>query len=727
MSEPPASAPRPAPSDARSPLSLALFVALGAFLLFALEPMVGRVLLPRFGGAFYVWTTALMFFQAVLVLAYGYAHLVAPRIGSAHFVVLALALLALPVGHAPAAQLLPDAAEASSIGALLLALTRVALLPFFALASTSVVAQDWLARSPRGARANAYVLYAVSNAGSLVALFAYALLVEPMIGLRAQGIAFSVGYAIYLVAGAIAFRRTRAPRGTQGEPAEPRARPEARPRSAPRSPAGAWLDWILLAAWPSALLMAVTNVITLDAGNAPLLWIVPLAVYLLTFILAFSDRGTTPSWVLKLWPHFAVVGVFFFAGGSAGSTLVTVVIHLGVLFVVGWAAHGTLYAARPEARGLTGFYLLVALGGWLGGAFVALLAPAAFSALYEYPLALAGLGLTIAVRERSTIRERLTRIGKGPIVLTLALLAAIAWKLADGLSDRGTGQRVVQSARSAYGLYHVVERATPLGTVRDLVSGETRHGRQVIDGPLRREPLGYYHREGPLGDVFAVLRSEEAPAGVLGGRAIGAIGLGVGAIAAYLEPGDTLDLYEIDPLDVTLARERFRYLEDARGTVRIHVGDARLSLEREARSGLSRRFDLLFVDAFAGDAIPTHLLTREAVEGELAQLTPRGLILVHVSNRFYDLAPWLGSVADALGLVLYEKERRAADVARVRGIAVEDPSVYVALIRADDEPSLGARLTERGFRRRAPRPAGERPLFTDDWSPSLRALRLGSR
>jgi hypothetical protein len=278
------------------PLALALFVFLGAFLLFALEPMVGRVLLPRFGGAFHVWTTSLMFFQGALVLAYGYAHVLAKRLGAWHFVVLALPLAFFPIGEAPLdAMLGPSAAsEEVSIGALLVALARTSLGPFFALATTSVLAQDWLSRSPIGKRTNAYVLYSVSNVGSLVALFVYALVIEPLIGLRVQSWLLAGAYALYVGAAALSYARTR--------PHVPARHVELGAGSAS---VGTQLRWVLLSAWPSAILMAVTNVVTVDAGNVPLLWILPLATYLLTFILAFSDQAATPDWVRRVWPHFA--------------------------------------------------------------------------------------------------------------------------------------------------------------------------------------------------------------------------------------------------------------------------------------------------------------------------------------------------------------------------------------------------------------------------------------
>ncbi|GAB4201172.1 MAG: fused MFS/spermidine synthase [Sandaracinaceae bacterium] len=699
------------------PASMSVFVASGAFLLFALEPMVGRLLLPRFGGAFHVWTTSLMFFQGALVLAYAYAHLAAKRLGAWHFVVLALPLGFFPLGASPLDAWLGvggRTSEDASIGALILALARTSLVPFFALATTSVVAQDWLARSPSHAGSNAYVLYSVSNVGSLAALFVYALAIEPWLGLRVQTLALSGGYAAYLLAAAIAYRRTA-----------PHARPGAIDVGAGSATGARQLYWVLLSAWPSALLMAVTNVVTVDAGNVPLLWILPLAVYLLTFILAFSDRARTPDWVRRVWPHFAVVGVFFFAGGNAGSPLFHVLLQLGVLFVVGWAVHAELYAKRPDPAHLTRFYLLVSLGGWLGGAFVALLAPFVFTGLWEYPIAMLGLALTVAAGNWDAFRAWLRGAGKLPIVVTVALLAAIGWKLAEGMGSDPSRQRILEAARSPYGVYHVVQRPSALGTVRDLVSGETRHGRQVIEGDLRREPLSYYHREGPLGDVMAILAARPAPPGVRRARSVGAIGLGVGAIAAYLEPGESLDMYEIDALDVRLAETHFHFLGDARGEVRMHVGDARLTLEREAAEGARRRFDVLLVDAFAGDAIPTHLLTEEAVRVYDGQLRSGGILLFHVSNRFYELRPVLARVAEAVGYRMVWKQRGAGEVAREAGVVVEDPSLYVAMwpIQPGDD-RWGPALEARGWRPFDARGYRDPGLFRDDYAPSLRALRV---
>ncbi|MFO0711213.1 MAG: fused MFS/spermidine synthase [Sandaracinus sp.] len=713
-----ASLPTSGPEARPLPPSLPSFVFLGALLLFALEPMVGRVLLPRFGGAFHVWTTSLMFFQGVLVLGYAYAHLAAKRIGPWHFVVLLLPLLFLPLGAAPLDALVGTGSsdEGASIGALVVALARTSLGPFFALATTSVVAQDWLSRSPLGKHANAYVLYSVSNVGSFVALFGYAILVEPWLGLRLQGWIFLAAYGVYVLAAALAYRRTR--------PHVPIEHVELGAGTASR---GTQLRWVLLSAWPSAILMAVTNVVTVDAGNVPLLWILPLAAYLLTFILAFSDRAKTPEWVRRVWPHFAIVGVFFFAGGNAGSPIFHVALQVGVLFVVSWAVHGELYASRPDAAHLTRFYLLVSLGGWIGGAFVALVAPFVFSGLWEHPIAFLGLAITMAAGKIDALRAWVQGPGKVPLLLTVVLLGAIGWKLAEGLGADTHGEHVIATGRSPYGVYHVVERPSPLGLVRDLVSGETRHGRQVIEGSLRNEPLSYYHRQGPLGDAMAMLAARPAPSGVRRARTIGAIGLGVGAVAAYLEPGESLDMYEIDALDVALAREHFHFLGDARGTVRMHVGDARLTLEREAREGLRGRFDLLLVDAFAGDAIPTHLLTLEAVRGYGEQLTDGGILLFHVSNRFYELRPVLSRVAAELGWSLAWKQRVAAEVAREGGIAVEDPSVYVALWPASGEDRWWRELEARGWERFDAHTFRDPGLFTDDYAPSLRALRVLSR
>lgn len=664
-------------------LATQAFVFLGAVLLFSLEPMAGRMLLPRFGGGFHVWTTALMFFQGALLVGYLYAHGLAERVGRWHLLVVALPLLVLPPSIGEAAP-----AEGGAAGILLL-LARWIALPFVVLATTAVVAQRWSASAGR----EPYGLYAVSNAGSLGALLAYALIVEPFVGLTAQRWAWMALYVLYAALAALAWY-------TKGAPVAPPRR-ERSERPAART----LLYWALLAAAPSAFSMAVTNLIALDAGSVPLVWVVPLAIYLGSFVVAFAAprEGETrvPGLVRRLWPHVTLVGLFFFSGGDAGSGWLAAGVHLVVLAFVCLAAHGELYRARPAASDLTRYYLVIAAGGWAGGALVALLAPAAFSGLHEYPIALVGIALTIAIGRRAELRAWLRVAPRAALLATAALVLVIVAKV-------GVAQLTLESAeplavrRSFYGLYRVLRAPGPGAAVRDLVSGGTRHGRQREGDPT---PLSYYHPEGPLGDALSTL---EAP------RTVGVVGLGVGAAAGHLEPSERVRFFEIDPVVAELAREHFTYLSGSRGEVEVVIGDARVALEREARAG-APRYDLLLVDAFAGDAIPTHLLTVEALRLYVSRLTERGVLLVHVSNRYYDVRGVLAANARLLAL-------SGAEIARTGALADgEDPSMYVALAREGD--ALAPLLARCGWRALEARAAVG--AWTDDHVNVLEALVAG--
>jgi hypothetical protein len=692
-------------------IAVRLFVFLGAFLLFTMEPMVGRMLLPHFGGAFHVWTTSLMFFQGVLFFAYAYAHLVQERLGRGHFAVIAIPLLALP----PTVVI----SGVHDVPALLLALTRASALPFAALATTSVVAQHWVSKSSLPDRENPYWLYGTSNVGSMTALLVYALVIEPLVGVSVQRVAFTVGFALWIVAGLAAYRATRPTAATEKKDAD--AAEAAKAEATKSEPAkdadetitpGRVAYWLLLSACPSALLMAVTNLIALDAGNVPLVWVIPLALYLLTFVIAFEDPSRVPEWVRRLWPHFVAVGLFMASGGSVGSEQLQVVLNLAVFFVVTLAAHAELYASRPHARRLTLFYLVLSLGGWLGGAFVALVAPAVFSSLAEYPIALLVLVGTVLVGRWADFRAWLRTSGRGPLVVSVALGLVILWKLITGPMGEHDEVNELTRARSFYGIYHVFERSTQLGPLRDLVSGVTRHGRQFMDPPHREEPLSYYHREGSLGEVMTILRGRGRP------LRVAAIGLGVGAAAAYMEPGEDITFFEIDALDDRLAREYFHYLEDCRGEERTIIGDARVTLEEQARSASPPRYDLILVDAFSGDAIPTHLVTREATELYFRLLAEDGYLLFHVSNRYYNLRPVLAGIARALG-------RPGAWRRRMQPTGLgEDPSEYVVFPpREEDLASFDA----KGWTRFSEGGLPQVDLWTDDRTNTLSILQIDLR
>lgn len=601
-----------------------------------------------------------MFFQGALFVAYLYAHLLSRRLGRWHLALLLVPLVFLPptVGAGTV-----EAADSLSI------LTRLVVhvgAPFCALATTAVVAQRWLAR--RGDEP--YALYAVSNAGSLGALLAYAFVVERFVGLETQRWAWAAGFVIYLGLAVLAWRSVAAP------PEEPHGADEA---PEPRIPFRTLSYWVLLSAAPSAFSMAVTNLLALEAGNVPLVWIVPLAIYLASFVVAFArprkdDSSRVPLFVRRLWPHVAAVGLFFFSGGDASGGWINAAVPLVVLAFVSLAGHAELHSSRPPPASLTRYYLVIALGGWLGGAFVAVLAPLAFPGLWEYPLAILALAATMGWTRRAQL---ITWVRSAPWparAITVALGVAIVLKVVSGASEADSTE-TLEVRRSFYGVYRVSRTTRGDGAIRDLVSGSTRHGRQR-EGDTT--PLSYYHPAGPLGDVIA----ETSP------PRIGVVGLGVGAAAGYASEERYVRFFEIDPAVVELARAHFTYLERAAGPVEIAIGDARLSLERE-RAADEPPYDLLLIDAFAGDAIPTHLLTREALELYLARTATDGVLLLHVSNRYYDVRPVLWANAQILGLA-------TAHVARTEDLAPDqDPSFYVALAR--DESRLTRLVDERGW------------------------------
>ena len=680
--------------------TFAAFVLLGALLLFALEPMAGRIVLPSFGSAFHVWSTTLLFFQCALVLAYAYAHLLAPRIGAWHLVGLVAVGCALPFTLTS-----PSAIEVES-GALavVFTLSRIALLPFLALATTTVVAHSWWTRAGLSETRAPIGLYAISNIGSFIALLGYALLIEPWFGLRMQTRAFIALYVVYVAIAARTFilsRRAWKPETPSALSVLSFGKEDAR--------------WLVLALTTSSLLYAVSNVITVDIGNLPLLWVLPLSAYLLSLVLAFSERKV-PMWLRRFWPVVAVVGLTVFALSGRIPAALTVAVHTSVLFVLAWVVHETLVACRPDVPALTRFfperetskfYLVTAVGGALGGALVSLLAPQLFTRLWEYPLALLLAFVVTRLRKQGDAEK-----ADGPwlSVLGAALLLAVGYRLVMGQARQG--EHVIASVRSPYGLYRVVERETALGTQRDLISGDTTHGRQFVSGAHAQEPLSYYHREGCLGDAMALLALREGP------RSLGVVGLGAGVMSAYLEPGEVLDVYEIDPLDVALARTHFTFLDDTRGEVRMHVGDARTVLEGEGAG--ARIFDLLLVDAFSGDAIPTHLITREAIALYLTRIAPNGLLLMHISSQLYTLEPVLARIAETLDVELRWKRRAPDEVTRVEGVALEDPALFVAIFYRGHgwETSLEA----RGWR--VSDGATNALLFEDDFAPILRTLRM---
>jgi hypothetical protein len=571
-----------------------------------------------------------MFFQAMLFIGYLYAHVVGRKLGGWHLLVLALPLLNLPLGVA---------VEATSQGAVF-TLLKVLLLhiagPFAVLSTTAVMAQSWLSQSTMGKKREAYSLYSVSNAGSLIALLGYPFLVEPVLGLKAQSIAWSGGYLLYagLIIGSWFNLRPRG--GPQVLDSETNSSSSL--QSAPRT--YHYASWLLLSFLPSAFLLTVTNFIAAETGSYPMVWVIPLALYLLSFVVIFRRNGGVPKALNTLWLEIGLLGFLLYMLPSLGWP--ALIGHLFVLFATCLVAHGELYGHRPPVQYLTSFYLTIALGGWLGGFAVSMLAPVVFTGLYDYPIALMALTISFVVSRRTSLTEfwrkaSFTVAGCRMMVMAILLLF-ITFGVKASLSAVERFRH-----RNFYGTYRIIDDPTNgeiPGGLRRLVHGSTLHGAQLLAQDKRHKPTSYYYLGGGIAQVFESIPSP---------RRIAVVGLGAGVVATYARSNDILRFYEIDPDNEGIARIWFTYLDDTEAQVQVIVGDGRVGLRKKA--GEDGDYDIVFVDAFSGDGIPTHLLTREAIETYLKRLKENGLILLHISNRYYDLRPVVKATAAELGLL----------------------------------------------------------------------------
>ena len=624
-----------------TPLALKAFVLLGALLLFGMEPLLGRLMLARHGGGFHVWTTLIMTFQGLLLAGYLYCHLVAPRIGRLHLLVVCLPLPLLPLVVIGEANF--DAPMSSLVGSLLI----TAGLPFAVLSTTSILAQQRLADSATRASAEPYGLYSISNAGSLVALLAYPFVVEALLGLEAQQLGWSILYVVYVAVAFVAL----GPGGAR-QPREGGAEAPAGDTATPSLQVH--VQWFLLSAIPSAFLLAVTNLLILDVGSIPLLWVLPLALYLLSFILVFSPTPPNLGLVQRYWFEASVCGVTLWAGGRIALTWLSLVAQLLILMVVCLVAHAELFRVRPAPRHLTRFYLMVAFGGWGGSAAVTLVAPAAFSTLLEYPLSILALAITLLITRRTRIRSWLTQ---EPRLRLLASGTAIGILVGASLyaATIANTTTVIAVHRNHYGFYTVEDRPVPGNThvvLRHLIHGTTVHGSQRL-GQEPPVPLSYYHDRGPLVEILGV--SESLPT-----RRIGVIGLGAGSLAGWTRDTDEITFYELDRDNFWLARDYFGFLSSCRGKLRLVPGDGRISLQQDTEAP-DGSYHLLIVDAFTSDSIPVHLLTAEALALYQRKMTPDGLMAFNISNRYYDLIPVLLATTRANGLQATWKEAGASE------------------------------------------------------------------
>lgn len=704
-----------------------------AFLLFWIEPLFARMALPRLGGSQGVWNTCLVFFQASLLLGYSYAHLIARYLTLraqvlAHLVVLLIGAAFLPIamraGWAPPA-------DGSPVLPLLALLTVTLGWPFFALSANAPLLQHWFAFGAHKHSANPYVLYAASNAGSLIALLAYPFLLEPHFTLSQQSALWSVGF--FALAAMIAVAGTF-PALTRGASIQTQAAAHA-------SKVGSRLrlTWLVYAAIPSSLLLGVTGYVTTDIASIPLLWIAPLALYLLTFVLIFAARPPIPHvWMIRALPGAVVLaGLGFWLAPI--SLAAAIVAHFTAFFIVAMTCHGELARLRPSVDRLTEFYFWMSLGGVIGGALTALVSPLAFNGIIEYPLM---LGLACLVQPQRAADKKLSaaqiallavtvlvvlvepaaRFGPSmsvslslwaiamiavfafqpkkfnPSLLALALLLA-SFVGHTAYTRAGT---VIWRGRSFYGAYVVTQDDTH--GYRLMFHGTTLHGVELLKSPP--QPLTYYAHGGPLGDVMRTLGPHA--------QSIGAVGLGIGSVACYARPDQSWTFFEIDGLvdDVAARSGLFRELPRCAPQAKVILGDGRLSLER----GAAQQYDLLILDAFSSDAIPVHLVTREAFASYMRVLKPHGAIALHITNRYFDLAPIIARIAPEAGLVAYDWDFKPPPKTDFAILCV---SHWIVLARSPAD--LGAITTDGHWTRRSADPKVR--LWTDDYSNLLAALR----
>jgi MFS family permease len=671
----------------------ALTIFASAFLLFLVQPIIAKEILPWFGGSAAVWTTCLVFFQAALLAGYAYADVVVRRIGMRRQMVLHVALLVasafvLPI--VPGAFWKPTGSE--NPAALILGLLTVTLgLPYLLLSTTSPLLQAWFAR--RYPDRNPYRLFALSNLASLLALVGYPFLIEPWIPTRTQALGWSIGYGVFVVlCAATAWTSVRATAGVSSatSAAVGALRPAGPPPTWTRS-----LLWCSLAATGSVLLLSVTNHITQNIAAVPLLWIVPLTLYLLTFILNFDSSRWYPR-ELVLPMAAAALGVM--AWGVADTRLVHELgLQLGVfcigLFIACMFCHGELARQKPAPAYLTRFYLMVSLGGAVGAALVGIVAPLVLKAHFELGLGLiaAACLLTWQVRRNAPVF---------PLLGALSIIATVGCAIWNVVSFYDT---TIVTARNFYGVLRVQESGVnEVSRHRSLVHGTIMHGLQYLSPQFRRQATSYYTTTSGIGRLLETLHPRKEP------LRVGIVGLGAGTLASYGTPGDLYRFYDINPAVMRIAREDFSYLDQSEARIETRLGDARLTLEREPPADL----DILAIDAFSSDAIPVHLITSEALALYAKNIKPTGVIAFHVTNRFLDLVPVVAALADAHGMDAVYIHDEGEDVLASRSdwVLVSNNRALLA------KPQIAGAAT----------PIDRRPdwrLWTDDFNNLFQVLR----
>jgi spermidine synthase len=734
-----------------------LTIFLSATLLFLVQPMFAKMVLPLLGGAPAVWNTAMVFYQAALLAGYAYAHAAIARLGirrqaALHLVVLLLPLLVLPI-RVPGGWTPPSHDNPIPW---LLALMAVAVgLPFLVVSTSAPLLQRWFSGLGHGASADPYFLYAASNLGSMLSLLAYPVLVEPYLELGTQSRLWAGGYLLLVVlVAACAAGVRRVPAGAAPPvPAAGGIEPIAGGAAGGPPTAGRRARWVVLSFVPSSLMLGVTTYLSTDIAAIPLLWVIPLAIYLLTFIIVFARRPLVPHRLaVEALPVVMLPLVLVIASRATGPLALVLPVHPLALFVVALVCHGELARDRPPAGHLTEFYLWLSVGGVLGGIFAALVAPVVFTRVIEYeltlvlacllvrrpgaaaagrrarvldvvlPAALAVLGLGL-IRVIQAADPETARAHVGLLFGLLVLVAyafsrrpvrfglAIGAILLAAAFYRGEEGQLLYAERSFFGVNRVT--LDDSGRYTLLMHGTTLHGMQSRDPARRLEPLAYFYTTGPLGQVF------QAVGGTPVTRSVAVVGLGTGSIGCHGRPGEAWTFYEIDPAVERIAGDAryFTFLRDCPPRKRLVMGDARLSLVSAAPG----EFGLLILDAYSSDAPPLHLITREALALYLAKLAPGGLVVFNISNRNMDFEPVLANLArDARLTALVQDDAVIGEDEYLRG---KRPSEWVVMARQPAD--LGRLAADPRWRPALGVP--DAAVWTDSYTALLQTFRWPRR
>jgi hypothetical protein len=718
------------------PYYYAFSILLSAFLLFQIQPMIGKYILPWFGGTPTVWSTVLLFFQALLTGGYAYAYWLLGRLsdrlqGVVHLILLGIsfglllvAALMWPSPITPDASWRPQGSDLPIWGILTVLAVSVGI-PYFLLSSNSTLMQAWFDRDHHSR--TPYRLYALSNAGSLLALLSYPIIFEPTLTLRTQGYLWSAGYVVFAISAAYlalrTYRRTQAG-DVQGDR-------DSQPGKDTRPSIGMYILWIGLAACASTLLISVTSQITQEIAVVPFLWVLPLTIYLLTFILAFSG-GYGYSRRLYLIAFFVIsfISVWMLVKWPPFDIIIQIIIYALLLFICCMLCHSELFKLRPHPRFLPSFYLMIAVGGAVGGIYVNLLAPYLFSTGFwelQWGTIACGVLLTIIIqiertpvsrKQRRRQRQRksrqrgvLNRWNFKPAVIVSAVVILVLGLFVIYIMQ-AISSGTLLATRNFYGVSRVWEINADRPGLRayQLTHGKTVHGFQFEANDLRDLPTTFYAESSGVG--LSILNHPTRP----GQLRVGALGLGIGVIASYGQPGDIFRFYEIDPNVIRIAEGEggyFSFLAGSQADIHVIPGDARVSLEHELVSDGPQNFDLLVLDAFSGDTIPLHLLTKEAFEIYLKHLKQDGIMAIHVSNRYFNLDLVVYRLADEFNLSTALIEDRGD------GIQSYD-SVWMLLTRERDFLELSA-ISARSVQR--PPISTSLPIWTDDFSNLLQILK----